>query len=250
MAVAGVAAVGYVVWAHTLSVYPLGLPVPSSMSSTDVLELALGRIRTLVIEFIGTFDSAESVPPLVTIGLWTLVASGLLVFGLVASLRRHAAVIVALIAASLIVPTVVMVSQARHVGLVWQARDGFPLYVGILLVAGAAGGRGLGTSPVLPTGSSKVRAAFGRLVVLVAVAVAVAQLADVVSALRFYAGGFDSAVSPRWWDPPVPALLLIVTGVLAAAFYGWWIYHLGRPEAVPAAEPRPLRVPDYSGATD
>ena len=62
------------------------------MSSTDILELALGRTKTMVTEFIGTFDSAETVPPLVAIGLWTLVASGLLVFGLVASLRRHAAV--------------------------------------------------------------------------------------------------------------------------------------------------------------
>jgi hypothetical protein len=246
VAVAGVAAVGYVVWAHTLSVYPLGIPIPSSMSSTDVLELALGRTRTLAGEFIGTFGPAESAPPFLAIGLWLLVASGLLVFGLVASLRRHAAVIVGLIAGSLIIPTVVMVSQARNVGLVWQARDGFPLYVGILLVAGAAGGRGLGTSPVLSTRSSSVRVAFGRLAVLVAVAVAVAQLADLVWALRLYAGGFGPTVNPRWWDPPVPALLLIVTGVLAAAFYGWWIFHLSRAEAVPPAAPPPLRLRDYS----
>jgi Predicted membrane protein (DUF2142) len=241
VAVAAVAAVGYIAWAHTLSVYPLGLPVPSSMSSTDVLELALGRIKTLAIEFIGTFDSAESAPPLVTIGLWILVAAGLLVFGLVASLRRHAAVIVGLIAASLIIPTVVMVSQARHVGLVWQARDGFPLYVGILLVAGAAGGRSLGSSRVLFTGSSTIRAAFGRLAVLVAVAVALAQLADVIWALRLYAGGFGATFHPRWWDPPVPAVLLIVIAVLASAFYGWWIIHLSTAKLVPAAAPPPLR---------
>ena len=111
--------------------------------------------------------------------------------------------------------------------------------------------RGFGMSPVGP-GTSKVRRAFGRLVVLVAVAVAVAQLADLVWALRLYAGGFGSGVSPRWWDPPLPALLLIVAGVLAAAFYGWWIFHLGRAEAVtgaePAAKPRPLRLRDYSAA--
>ena len=57
VAVAGVGAVGYVLWAHTLSVYPLGQSVPSSMSSTGVLELALGRTKSLVTEFIGTFDA-------------------------------------------------------------------------------------------------------------------------------------------------------------------------------------------------
>lgn len=245
VAVAGVAAVGYVVGAHTLSVYPLGIPVPSSMSSTGVLELALGRTKSLATEFIGTFDAAESPPPILAIGLWLLVASGLLVFGLVASLRRHAAVLVALIAASLIVPTLVMVSQAHDIGLVWQARDGYPLYAGILLVAGAAGGRGLGMSPDWSRGRSKVGAAFGRLAVLVAVAVAVAQLADFVWALRLYTGGWGAIANPlahvrSSWDPPLPALILIVTGVLAAAFYGWWIFHLSRAEAVPAAAPPPF----------
>jgi hypothetical protein len=187
-------------------------------------------------EFFGTFDSAESAPPVLAIGLWLLVASGLLVFGLVASLRRHAAVLMALIAASLIIPTVVMVSQARDLGLVWQARDGFPLYVGVLLVAGAVGGQGLGRSPVL----SRVGAAFGRLAMLVAVTVALAQLADFVWALRLYAGGFSATFHPRWWDPPVPAVLLIVIGVLASAFYGWWIFHLSTAELEPAAETSPL----------
>ncbi len=251
VAVAGAAAVGYVAWAHTLSVYPLGVPVPASLSSWGVLELALGRTKSVVTEFIGTFDAAESMPPLLAIALWLLTASGLLVFGLVASLRRHAAVLVALIALSLIVPTVLMVSQSHHLGLVWQARDGFPLYVGILLVAGAAGGRGLRMSSgpcIGPSniGESKVGAAFGRLAVLVAVAVAVAQLADFVWALRRYTVGLGATVNPLahplggWWDPPLPALALVVTAVLAAAFYGWWIVHLARAEAVPSQLPSPV----------
>ena len=75
-------------------VYPLGLPVPSSMSSTDVLELALGRIRTLVPN-----SSARSIPlepchhcshrPVGHGGVWTPRVRA------VASLRRHAAVIMA-----------------------------------------------------------------------------------------------------------------------------------------------------------
>jgi len=242
-AIAATAAVGYIAWAHTLSVYPLGVPVPASLSSWGVLELALGRTKSVATEFIGTFDAAESMPPLLAIGAWLVAASGLLVFGLVASLRRHAAVLIALIAGSLIVPTVLMVSQAHHVGLVWQARDGFPLYVGILLVAGAAGGRGLKMSPGLSIGPPKVSAAFGRLVVLIAVAVAVAQLSDFVWALRRYTVGLGSTVNPLahplggWWDPPLPPLILIVTAVLAAAFYGWWIVHLTQAEAVPSQLP-------------
>ncbi len=126
VAVAGVGAVGYVIWAHTLSVYPLGLPVPSSLSSAGVLEAALGRTGSLVTEFIGTFDAAESQPPLLAIGLWLLVASGLLVFGLVASLRRQAAVLVALIAACLIIPTVSWCSRPTTSASCGRPETAFP----------------------------------------------------------------------------------------------------------------------------
>ena len=46
--------------AGALSVYPIGLTVPASTSLVGVVELALGRTRATVLEFIGTFDSAES----------------------------------------------------------------------------------------------------------------------------------------------------------------------------------------------
>ena len=250
VAVAAVAAVGYVLWAHTLSVYPLGITIPSSTSSTGILGLALGRTWSLAGEFIGTFDSAEPSPPILAIGLWAGVASGLVVFGLVASLRRQAAVLLSLIAASLVVPTLVMVSQARHVGLVWQARDGFPLYVGIILVAGAVGGRNLGLSPDWFRDPSSLRGSFERLAVLVAVAVAAVQLVEVVWALRAYTGGFSATFHPRWWDPPLPVLLLIVMSVLAAGFYGWWIRYLSRAREVPAVAAAPLRLSDDSVVTD
>ena len=152
--------------------------------------------------------------------------------GFVASLRRHAAVVIALIAASLVIPTLLMVSQAHRLGLVWQARDGYPLYAGILLVAGAACGRG----PITPEGSIEwagSRLAFRRLSLLIAVAVAVSQFADFVWALRRYTVGLGATVNPfahvvSSWVPPVPVIALLVTGTLVTIFYGWWIVGLAR----------------------
>jgi hypothetical protein len=98
-------------------------------------------------------------------------------------------------------------------------------------------------SPGSSVGPSKVSAAFGRLAVLVAVAVAVAQLSDFVWALRRYTVGLGATVNPLahplggWWDPPLPPLILIVTAVLAAAFYGWWIVRLAQAEPVPSQLP-------------
>jgi hypothetical protein len=256
VALAGACAVGYIVWAHTLSIYPLGLPVPASLSVTGIVELALGRTQSLVTEFIGTFDAAESQPPLLTIALWLLTASSLVVFGLVASLRRHVAVLVALIAAALIVPTAIMVSQAHHVGLVWQARDGFPLYVGIVLVAGAIGGRNLSGIPRRSSGWSSSEGIFRRLAVLVGSAIAVAQLADLLWALRRYTVGLGTTVNPlahvpEYWDPPLSAIALILTGILAAAFYGWWIVHLATGAAFQhARRSRPRLIANGGNGSD
>ena len=248
VAVAGVAAVGYIAWAHALSVYPIGLTVPASTSLVGVVELALGRTRATVLEFIGTFDSAESPPPLLTTGLWFVAASGVLVLGFVASLRRHAAVVIALIAASLVIPTLLMVSQAHRLGLVWQARDGYPLYAGILLVAGAACGRG----PITPEGSIEwagSRLAFRRLSLLIAVAVAVSQFADFVWALRRYTVGLGATVNPfahvvSSWVPPVPVIALLVTGTLVTIFYGWWIVGLARAGTAVAQPSSPATEED------
>ncbi len=229
VAAAGLLAVGYIVWAHALSVYPAGQPVPAGTSELGVVWLALGRTGLLVDEFVGTLGWTFTSPPLFVAGLWVFSASTVLALGLIASLRRHAAVIISLIVASLVIPTALMLSQARKDGLVWQARDGFPLYAGVLLVAGAVAFRGRAIAETGLAGAPIIQRATRRLALLVSICVATVQIGDFVWALRRYTVGLGSVINPfahgrADWDPPVPPIVLFLIVGAATILYGWWIY--------------------------
>ncbi len=232
--VAGVVAVVYVLDAHALAVLPVGQAISAGTPLSRIIELALERTDTLVAQFVGTIGWAETNPPTTVLALWILSATAVVVLALVASRRRQTVVLVALVATSLVLPTALVVSQAHVEGLVWQARDGFPLYAGILLVAGAVAGRRWlldGDVPaVAPPGRSMTR----RLGLLVAVAVAVTQFGDFVWALRRYTVGLGAVINPfahvrDGWSPPVAPLVLVVVAAIVAVAYGWWIARLGRP---------------------
>jgi hypothetical protein len=229
---AGVVAVVYIFWAHALSVSPLGQPVPAGTSEWGVVELALGSTRHLVGQFIGPIGESAN-PPTAAIGLWLFSASAIVVLGLVASQRRYAAVIIGLVVTSLVVPVALMVSQARVDGVVWQARDGFPLYAGIILVAGAVVGRNVGLSPADPgVGPKLLSVQRRRLVLLVATTMAIVQFADFFWGLRRYTVGLGSVLNPfarvrGGWDPPISSLALVLLALVVTVAYWWWIRELG-----------------------
>jgi hypothetical protein len=231
---AGVAAVAYIIGAHALSVYPIGQPVPPGTSEWGVIDIALGRTGLLINEFIGAFGWVETSPPLLVKVLWIVPALAVVVLGLLARVRRHAVVIAALIVASLVLPTALMVSQAHNDGVVWQARDGFPLYAGILLVAGAVAGRNEQMIAVDSGLALRVRWSIRQLALPVALAVTAAQLVDFVWALRRYTVGLGSVINPfarvrGGWSPPVPSVVLVLFATVTCIGYGVWIVRVTRP---------------------
>jgi hypothetical protein len=234
----GVVAVGYILWAHALSVYPIGAPVSATASELSLVRVALGRSQTIVQELVGAFGWAETSPPDVVMVLWLLSAAILVIAGLVISRRRQAAVVLALIIAGVVLPTALMVSQARKDGVVWQARDGFPLYVGILLVAGAVAFRKSGEVADDRHGTWRGSRMARRLTVGLAICVSAALLGDFLWALRRYTVGLGRVLNPfahvpGGWSPPVPALALGLLATVAAIFYGWWIVRLSRTSISP-----------------
>jgi hypothetical protein len=221
-------AVGYIVWAHALSVYPAGQPVSAGTSGWGIVLLALGRTGLIVNEFVGTLGWTFTSSPLFVMGLWVFSASTVLVLGLTISLRRHAAVIIALIVSSLVVPTALMVSQAHKDGLVWQARDGFPLYAGPLLVAGAVAFRSRAPTETYLGGAPNIQWATRRLALLLSICVATVQIGDFVWSLRRYTVGLGSTINPfghgrATWNPPVPPIILFLIMGSATIVYCWWI---------------------------
>jgi hypothetical protein len=245
----GVVAIGYILWAHTLSVYPIGTPVPASASELSLVRVALGRSETILQELVGAFGWAETSPPEVVMVLWLLSAAVLVIAGLGFSRRRHAAVVLALIVAGVVLPAALMVSQAHKNGLVWQARDGFPLYAGILLVAGAVALRKPGLVANEHLGTAKDPRFVRQLTVVLAICVSAAQLGDLLWALRRYTVGLGHVLNPfahvpGGWSPPVSAPALGLVATVAAVVYGWWIVRLSRTSSgIGQADPGPPARP-------
>lgn len=250
VAVCGVLAVAFIVGAHTLVVAPVGAAVAPHASTVAVIAEALGRTGGLLRQSVGVFGWLDTPSPVAVLLGWWMAVAVVVTLGLVTSRWRRAGVLVALIAAAVAVPTALMVSQAHHDGLVWQARDGMALYVGIPLVAAAIAGRAREARHHVidnraregpdATGAldSLGPRALHRLTTLIIVGVAIGQLADFAWALRRYTVGLGTTLDPLvtvpgGWSPPVPALWLLVAAALTAGAYGWWIRQLAAVAYLP-----------------
>lgn len=229
-AVAGAATV-FIVAAHTLSVLPVGRPVTRHASDLAVLAQTLGDTGTIARQAIGTFGWLDTPSPFAVLAGWAVVTGFVVVAGLAFSSRRHALVLVLVMAVALVLPLALIASQARHDGIVWQARDGLPLYVGVPILAGAIAGRGRERTMAVVLGAVSapaLRQAVARTNAVVIAVAAAGQGIDFGWALRRYTVGLGPALAP-WtavrggWQPPLPSVVLLLLGAGAVAAYGWWM---------------------------
>ena len=109
-------AVVYILWAHTLSVYPIGTPVAAGTSVIGVLELILGRTDLFLQQFVGQFAPQ----PVIVIGRAGV--DRCRTCDLFTGLARQSAVIVTLVVASLVLPTALICR--RPIRTVWCGRLG------------------------------------------------------------------------------------------------------------------------------
>ena len=226
----------YVLWADALAVLPVGAAVGRGIGAVALWEQIIGHVPYWFDQFIGTFGSAY--PPLAVIAAWVVVASTLVVSSLATAVRRHAVVLCVLGITALVLPLVLVSSQAHRTGIVWQARDGYPLYTGVLVVAGAAAfasasGRGRGVMPSAGLPSQRV---VRRMTLLLALAIPFVQLGNLIWALRRYRVGLGNVANPiaaihGAWNPPISAWALAVASLAVCIAYGWWIYRVCRISA-------------------
>lgn len=238
VALAGVAAVAYDVWASAWRVLPVGVAVPQHASATDLIQIALGNVSNWMYEFGGAFGWGFAHPPLAGIALLGLALSALVVGALATADARRLAVLLALIVTALVLPVVIVVSQATKDGIVWQARDGFPLYCGVVLVAGAIARLPTEEPSAIDRGAVP-SLVLRRIVLLVATCVALSQFADVIWALRRYTVGLVGSFNlwanvPGKFYPPVSSTLLFLAALVVCAVYGWWIVRLS--DDLPSSE--------------
>jgi hypothetical protein len=223
------------VYGHPLD-YFVGEPVHDS--TEKLLRTSLGNTPEMLHQMVGVFGWLDTRVPGATFYVWLLALGGLAALALAFASARFAWSLLAAAAATVVLPVLVEAFGAREAGYIWQGRYSLPLAVGVPILAGI----GIG-------GAEAVRRLARRVPMVLAVALAAAQVLAFAQGLRRYAVGADG---PVWffgdarWEPPVPSLLLILLYGAVVAVTLWWIVlepsgFLARrdPEAVAAPDTEP-----------
>jgi hypothetical protein len=204
--VVAAAAVAQVAWNQIVKPNYYGIPIPDTMSESDVIRFAVGKTPDYYRQMIGVFGSPDLYVNEVTIVLWSLLLGGVLFFAFAAGGRRTLLVMAGTLVASVVIPVAADVSQADRFSFAWQGRYTIPLAVGIPLLAG-----------ITVATSEPAAVLVRRRLSVAAVAIfAIAQSLAFAQFLQRYVVGVDGPLAffvDPVWSPPVPPLVLLL-GVL------------------------------------
>ena len=162
-------------------------------------------------QMVGIFGWLDTTSPSVTYVIW-IVALGLLaVLAVLLASRRINMTLASLAALVIVIPVAFEAPDLHTSGFYWQGRYTLPLAVGVPILAGLT---------VASSGELSTIPRRRRVLYLLGGALLVAQAAAFVQTLRRYMVGYEGKllffVGPAW-QPPLPALLLIVVFVAAYA---------------------------------
>jgi Predicted membrane protein (DUF2142) len=187
-------------------------------STAEIIRLTLGQTVIRYREMIGWFGWLDTPAPALTWIPWTIVL-GLLVFAAVVwARRRQAATLLALLAATIIVPVIIesaTYSDART--FTWQGRYTLPLAVGVPILA----------TVVLSTTEQGRRLAKPRFLLAVGAVFIVAQILAFAQNMRRYTVGYEGNFkfwSGASWSPPLPPLLLLLAFAIVVIAFTWWLF--------------------------
>lgn len=221
LGVVAVIAVAYVEWARTLEIVPSTAQLPPHSSIAHISQVILGDLGGYIQQLIGVFGWLDTPSPLLTVVLWLSGLGFVVLLALVASRSRQSKVLLGLIVGSVLVTMGILLVSAGANNIAWQARDGFPLYVGIPLVAGA----------ILPRASSFALSSMTgrRVAIMFALVVGVSQLTDFLWALRRNTVGLGSTLNlfgavRHGWSPPLGTIAIVIAGTIAVLTYAGWLY--------------------------
>lgn len=209
---------------------PLGHFVgwPLREPASAIVRMSFGKTPQLLEEMVGIFGWLDTRSPGFNYVVWALAIGALVGLTLAVATGRFVRALVAATAATLILPVILESVGAGTAGLIWQGRYTLPLAVGIPLLAGL----GIGSNPAQsPVGR--------RLPVILVGSLALAQVAAFVQTLRRYSVGLKGVLwffPEAHWEPPIPALVLIVVFALAVVTALWWIVLAPRPVATDGTE--------------
>ncbi len=184
-------------------------------------------------DMVGRIGWLDVWPPAVTVWVWLTLALVVVAVGLWAGSLRQRLGILAVVAATAVIPVLFDAMQASRTGYVWQARYTIPVAVGIPLVSAVVAATSR-RRPLLPP----------RLVLPVAAAgFVIGHVALFYNGLRRYAVGVDgprrflSVDTP--WSPPGGNLLAVMVYVGVIVALAWWVAAPRRPVAAGDDAPTP-----------
>jgi hypothetical protein len=190
-----------------------GTPVEAGL--TDLVRTSFGNTPQELAQMVGVFGWVDTHPPALTYGVWGLALGALAALVLVLAGPRFVRALVIALGAVLVLPVVAESLSADRFGFIWQGRYTLPLAVGLPLLMGSA------------LGSAETLVPFGRRFAWVVLAgIVVAHAVAFAQAARRYAVGAKGSLwffTDARWDPPVPALLLVLAYTGAIAAFAWLV---------------------------
>ncbi|TQS46469.1 DUF2142 domain-containing protein [Cryptosporangium phraense] len=207
--------------------------------SDAVRQLSLTRMSFWVNQIVGQFSYGETTLPSWTIISWYLLVGALVGLALLVVKRRHALVLVGILAVSFLSLTALEFAYLRNIGWSQHGRYVMPFGVGLVLAAVALRrvDRALGNTGV------------GRVVPGVAVVTGVLHLWALLLVQTRFQYGLGSGFNIRGgsWKPPLGAfapLLTELVGVALLAVLAFWLVRRPgtRPDTVPL-DPAPAEGP-------
>ncbi len=244
VAVGGVA-VAWIFGAHTLDVLPSINLAAKGTPTTTIYMTVFDNTGRFLTEMIGKFGWLDTLSPAGTYLAWYGAIGGILLIGAALAGRRRALVLVAVVAATVVVPVLISASHVRTAGYVWQGKDTLPFAVGVPLVAAALAGC-----------AEPFRSYRTRMTAILALVLAVASVFAFAAFLRRDAVGLlgPHDFFGRGWQPPLGNLGLFV-GYAVVALLGASMYTAlvaTTPVAPGHDAPAPVAAGDASreGAAD
>ena len=216
----GIGVSSLLVWkGDSLAVLGSSRNVPTGASDLEVLLHAASWLPTYVAQAIGAMGWLETRPPILTYLVWGLLLLVAAITALRFGSRRMRLALLAAGTISLLAPTLVTASQARALrSIVWEGKDGMPLWVGLPILAVGACATWWSEHPRIDRS-------------LIAGAGA-AQFAAFVGGLHRYTVGTHGSWTMMGgvrdgWSPPLPPLVLV--GLYAAVLVVGWRVPAYRP---------------------
>ena len=186
------------------------------LSALEAARDSLGRTFQWYQEMVGRFGWLDTTTPVLTWLPWIGAVAFFVFVAFGWSTRRQLTVLIALVAATIIVPVVIETTPYRTGGTFWQGRYSMPLAVGIPIVAAfvlasTTRGRDLFTPRVAWT---------------LGITVCVAHVLAYAQNLRRYTVGARGPLlywwHPRWHPPGIPPILLSLAYMaLVVVFVAW-----------------------------